>query len=103
MQQAANSFRPPSLGQGMPLYGANIIPTQPAKQNQEIEEQRMEEQIKLLRSQIVESESNLKAHEMALNSQKQVISTQNSFSLLNWLICLGKSWSFVDSKRRQAY
>ncbi|KAL3077169.1 hypothetical protein niasHS_013158 [Heterodera schachtii] len=56
---------PPPVGmQGPP-------PFVPNQQTHEMEIQRIEEQIKSLRNQITESESNLKAHELALNSQKQ--------------------------------
>jgi hypothetical protein len=64
-----------SQGQGPPPSFAQLqqIPLpMPAKNPMELEEQKLEEQIKRLRNQIVDSESNLKAHEVALNSQKQV-------------------------------
>uniref|UniRef100_A0A914HPF2 Uncharacterized protein n=1 Tax=Globodera rostochiensis TaxID=31243 RepID=A0A914HPF2_GLORO len=65
LQQAAGTFiHPPPVG----VQGPSFVPNQ---QTHEVEEQRIEEQIKALRNQIIESESNLKAHELALNSQKQ--------------------------------
>ena len=48
------------------------IPPPTTKNSLEFELKNAEEQITCLRKQIIDSESNLKAHEMALNSQRQV-------------------------------
>ena len=56
---------PPQMSMAMP-------PPLPPPSNLELEERQIEEKIQALRNQITESESNLKAHEVNLNVQKQV-------------------------------
>lgn len=92
-QTAGPPFVQQPQGQGSIFMPA--ISPHPNNQ-QHIEEKQMEEQIKALRNQIIESESNLKAHEMALNSQKQV----GNIFLGNYRSDLGKNRGIVDGTGR---